>query len=321
MIDGIINGKEILITGGTGTLGKALIKELIKNYKPKGIRIFSRDELKQWELKKVLKDSAIPISFLLGDVRDLSRLKRAMNKVDIVFHTAALKHITACELDPFEAIKTNIEGTKNVIDSCIDCGVEKAILISTDKAVYPVNLYGATKMVAEKIWINSDIYTGSKGTKFSCCRYGNVLGSRGSVIPLFLEQKKSGEITLTDPDMTRFWITITDVAEFILKVSSIMEGGEIFIPKMPAMKLLDLALLIAPDSKIKVVGIRDAEKLHECLITSEESYNCEISELFYSIKKNYFNPVPFSYDSKTCPWSLNKESLFNLLKKEGFLIE
>lgn len=269
-----MHGKEILITGGTGTLGKELLRQLTsdRKHQPKGIRIYSRDEYKQWVLQNELSKQNIdvPISFLLGDIRDKERLTVALKGVDVVFHTAAMKQVPACEYNPVEALMTNTIGAKNLLEAAIANDVEIVMNVSTDKAVYPVNFYGMTKGAAEKLLIHGNVYSPGK-TIFSCCRYGNVINSRGSVIPLFKEQAKAGEITITDGRMTRFFITIEEVASFIIKCSLRATGGEIFIPKMSTASIMTIASAVAPGAKIKEVGIRQGEKLHECLITEEES--------------------------------------------------
>lgn len=289
---------EILITGGTGSLGKAIVKKLLL-LNPHGIRIYSRDEFKQYQMAKELKDYD-HISYLLGDVRDLKRLELATKGVDIIIHAAAMKHISKCEDNPIEAIKTNIQGSENVIMASLNNGVKTVMNISTDKAVYPVNFYGVTKALSEKLFVHSNIY-GAGRTKFACCRYGNVLGSRGSIIPLFKEQAKTGILTITDKDMTRFWITLEEIADFVIGKIKNCKGGEIFIPKMPSMKIVDLAQVVAPMSSIKEVGIREGEKLHECLITVEESVHAKIFQNHYEIIRDYFNPIPFSYTSQNNP--------------------
>ena len=272
----MINSSEILITGGTGTLGKKITEILCSEYNPRGIRIYSRDELKQWDMKRNMSEwnkNNIPIDYILGDVRDLLNLSRAMNRTHLVFNTAAMKQVPACEENPFESIETNIIGSKNVINACIDNNVKKCMHISTDKAVYPINLYGKTKAVAESLFIYGNTYSGLSGTTFNCCRYGNVLGSHGSIIPLFKEQAKSGTITITDKKMTRFWITIDQVARFVIdRMNDWNSGyGKIFIPKMKSARVVDIAKIVAPDAEIKEIGIRKGEKLHEALIAFEES--------------------------------------------------
>jgi UDP-N-acetylglucosamine 4,6-dehydratase/5-epimerase len=267
----MLNGESILVTGGTGSFGRKFVDVVMRDYQPKKLIIFSRDELKQHEMRQVYSDSGdSPIRYFIGDVRDRERLYRAFKGVDIVVHAAALKQVPACEYNPFEAVQTNIIGAKNVIDAAIDRGVKKVLAISTDKAVNPVNLYGATKLCEEKLFVQGNSYSGEGGLKTSCARYGNVINSRGSVIPLFLEQSKKGRITITDPRMTRFWITLEQGAKFVIKCIQMMKGGEIFVPKIPSMKIVDLAKAIAPNCKIDYIGIRPAEKLHEVLISEDE---------------------------------------------------
>lgn len=263
--------KIILLTGGTGSFGQKFVEIMLKKYDPKVIRIFSRDELKQWEMQKRYADSK-KLRFFIGDIRDKERLERAMDEVDIVIHAAAMKHVPICEYNPFEAVKTNVMGAQNIIEVAINQNVEKVLALSTDKAVSPNNLYGATKLCMEKLFVAANYYTGSKRrTVMSCVRYGNVVGSRGSVIPLFKEQKKTGKITITHDCMTRFWITLEDGVEFVIKSLKEMKGGEVFIPKIPSMKIMDIANAIAPECEIEFQGIRPGEKVHECLITENES--------------------------------------------------
>jgi UDP-N-acetylglucosamine 4,6-dehydratase/5-epimerase len=292
------NNAEILITGGSGSLGNAITRLLCEKYQPKGIRIFSRGECKQKEMKVNFSHYKTPVSYLLGDIRDQERLNLALRGVDYVIHAAALKDIVKCACDPIEAIKTNITGTKNVILACIENNVRKCMLISTDKAVYPVNLYGETKGIAEKLFIHSNIYS-PHGTKFSVCRYGNVIGSSGSVIHLFRDQKqKDNVLKVTSDKMTRFWIKIEDVAEFVLNNLAEMKGKEIFIPKMRSIKIIDLAKLFCDNNtKIEEIGIREKEKLHECLITNEESVHAKITDDKYIISDDYYNPIQFTYSS------------------------
>lgn len=258
---------------------------MLKEHNPKSIRILSRGELLQLEMRNTIDDERV--RFFIGDVRDRERVYRAMNNVDIVVHAAALKHVPICEYNPIEAVKTNIEGTVNIIDSAIDNEVGLVMGISTDKAVHPVNLYGATKMVAEKLFVQANSYTGSARTRFACVRYGNVVGSRGSVVPLFKRQKELGEITITDERMTRFWITLDQGVHFVLNSLEIMKGGEIFIPKIPSMKIVDLASVIAPGIKKKTVGIRAGEKLHEVLITEDESRHTLEYDKFYIVEPEH----------------------------------
>jgi len=263
-------GKTWLVTGGTGSFGKKFTETVLREYNPKAIRIFSRGELLQLQMQQQLNDDP-RLRFLIGDVRDKARLSRAMNGVDIVVHAAALKQVPACEYNPIEAIRTNIDGAANVIDAAIDNEVEKVMAMSTDKAAHPINLYGATKLVAEKLVAQGNTYASRGGTRFSVVRYGNVVGSRGSVMPLFLKQRENGKITITDERMTRFWITLDQGVEFVLRSLELMKGGEIFAPKLPSMGLLDLANAIAPDAEKEIIGIRPGEKINEVLITEEEA--------------------------------------------------
>jgi len=278
-------GKTILLTGGTGSFGQKCTEILLDDFNPESIRIYSRGELMQFQMDQKFQDDRL--RFLIGDVRDRARLDRAMNDVDVVIHAAALKQVPACEYNPIEAVKTNIEGTINVVDTAIDNDIEKMMLISTDKAVHPVNLYGATKMVAEKMTIQGNSYAGGKKTRFSCVRYGNVIGSRGSVIPLFQEQKKTGTITITDERMSRFWLTLDQGIHFVLRSIETMQGGEIFIPKIPSMRIMDLAKAIAPGARIKMTGIRPGEKLHEVLITEDEARHAREYDDHFVIEPEY----------------------------------
>ena len=262
--------KSVLITGGTGSFGRKWIEVARRELRPRKIIVFSRDELKQHEMRVAGFDGD-EMRYFLGDVRDGDRLRRAMQDVDIVIHAAALKQVPACEYNPFEAILTNVNGAKNIIDAAIDSGVEKVLALSTDKAVSPVNLYGATKLCAEKLFVHGNVYAGETGTIFSCVRYGNVVGSRGSVIPLFLKQRETGTITVTDARMTRFWITLEQGVKFVTEAVESMKGGEVFVPKIPSMKLSDLARAIAPDAQIQDIGIRPGEKLHESLVSQDEA--------------------------------------------------
>ena len=315
--------QTILITGGTGSLGKHLCKILLEKYHPRAIRVYSRDELKQHEMRQVFGEDVI--RYFIGDVRDGNRLKRAMEGADIVIHTAALKQVPACEYNPLEAVRTNVIGTENVINAAIDNGVKKVVSISTDKAVNPVNLYGATKLCAEKIVIQGNSYAGSRNTRFSCVRYGNVIGSRGSVVPLFSEQKKTGKITITDDRMTRFWITLDQAVDLIVKAITHMQGGEIFVPKIPSMRITDLAKAIAPECEIDIIGIRPGEKLHEVLLMEEEGKNTVIYDGMFVImpnyswwqRQNYMNgdPLPdgFSYASNLNDEWLSIDDLSKLI--------
>jgi len=264
-----LQGSNILVTGGTGSFGKAFINMVLETYQPKRLVIFSRDELKQHEMQvQGFNDPCL--RYFIGDVRDCDRLRRAMHGIDVVVHAAALKQVPACEYNPIEAIMTNIMGARNLIEAALDAGVNRVVSLSTDKAVSPVNLYGATKLCAEKLIVQSNAYAGGTETCFSCVRYGNVVGSRGSVIPLFVKQRESGCVTVTDPRMTRFWLTLEHAARFVIRCIDIMQGGEVFVPRIPSMNIMDLAQAIAPDCEIKTIGIRPGEKLHECLISEDE---------------------------------------------------
>mgnify|MGYP001290058662 CR=1 FL=1 len=267
----MLNNKTILVTGGTGSFGKKFIETLLNNYKPKKIIIYSRDELKQFEMQQMWPDNKL--RYFIGDVRDYNRLKRAMEGVDVVIHAAALKQVPAAEYNPFEAVKTNVIGGQNVIDASLSQGVKKVIALSTDKAAAPINLYGATKLVSDKLFIAANNYKGKHDIKLSVVRYGNVMGSRGSVIPFFMKQKEKNILPITDERMTRFNITIQEGVNFVLKCLEIMWGGELFVPKIPSYRILDVAKAIAPDCKHKVVGIRPGEKLHEEMITQTDGFN------------------------------------------------
>ncbi len=267
--------KVILITGGTGSFGKKFTQIMLERYNPKKLIIFSRDELKQHEMRQIWNDAIIgaSIRYFIGDVRDPDRLRRAMQGVDIVVHAAALKQVPACEYNPIEAVMTNVMGARNVIEAALDCQVKHVLALSTDKAVNPVNLYGATKLVAEKLFVQANSYRGQAATRFSCVRYGNVVGSRGSVVPLFLEQKKNGKIRVTDPRMTRFWITLEQGVEFVIRSIEQMLGGEVFVPRIPSMRVIDLVAAVAPECEIEYVGIRPGEKVHEVLVSEDEARN------------------------------------------------
>jgi UDP-N-acetylglucosamine 4,6-dehydratase len=264
-----LDGKTILVTGGTGSFGKKFAEVVLRDHHPEKIIIFSRDELKQQEMRESF-DSA-QLRFFIGDVRDQDRLRRAMHGIDVVVHAAALKQVPACEYNPMEAVKTNVEGGQNVVEAAIDSGVQQVIALSTDKAVNPVNIYGATKLCAEKIFVQSNAYSGAGGTQFSCVRYGNVAGSRGSVIPLFMNQRTTGRLTITDNRMTRFWITLEQGVKFVTDCLEQMHRGEVFIPKIPSMRIADLAEALAPECEIDLVGIRPGEKLHEVLLSEDEA--------------------------------------------------
>jgi UDP-N-acetylglucosamine 4,6-dehydratase len=270
----------VLITGGTGSFGKKFTETMLRDYNPKKLIIYSRDELKQHEMR-VNGFNQECLRYFIGDVRDKDRLKRAFEEVDVVVHAAALKQVPACEYNPLEAVKTNIQGASNIIDAALDVGVKKVLALSTDKAVNPVNLYGATKLVAEKLFIQANAYAGRKQTHFACVRYGNVVGSRGSVIPLFKQQAETGTITLTDDRMTRFWITLDQGVSLVIKGIETMKGREVFVPKIPSMKMTDLADILAPNCERKIIGIRPGEKLHEVLVSRDESRSTvEFEDMF-----------------------------------------
>ncbi|MGA9191137.1 MAG: UDP-N-acetylglucosamine 4,6-dehydratase (inverting) [Anaerolineales bacterium] len=272
--------KTVLITGGTGSFGRKFVEVMLADHRPAKIIVFSRDELKQHEMRAAgFEDPTL--RFFIGDVRDRLRLRRAMHDVDIVVHAAALKQVPACEYNPIEAIMTNIMGARNVVEAALDTGVERVMALSTDKAVNPINLYGATKLAAEKLFVQSNAYAGGTGTRFACVRYGNVLGSRGSVVPVFRRQRQGGRITITDERMTRFWLAIEQGVRFTIAAIERMQGGEVFVPKIPSMRVVDLAKAIAPRAELEFIGIRPGEKLHEVLISEDESrHTLELDEMF-----------------------------------------
>ena len=289
-----MENKTILVTGGTGSFGKRFIEKTFKKFRPKKIIIYSRDEQKHFQLQK--KWNFKNIRFFIGDVRDFDRLSNAMDGVDIVIHAAALKHVTMSEYNPFEAVKTNIIGAQNVIEACMKNNVRKVIALSTDKASSPINLYGATKLTSDKLFVAANYYKGSKNIKFSVVRYGNVTGSNGSVIPFFLSHKSKGFLPVTDKRMTRFNITLDQGVEFVFFCLKNMWGGEIFVPKIPSYRIIDLAKAISPQGKIKIVGIRPGEKIHEEMISSNEALNT----IEY---KNYFVIVP---NSEFLSWDIKQ---------------
>ena len=263
--------KNILITGGTGSFGKAMIAKMLLNKKINQINIYSRDELKQYELQNDLQDSRV--NFILGDIRDYERLKQATQNVQVIIHAAAMKQIVAAERNPTEAIRTNIFGAENVIKAAHSAGVERVIALSTDKAASPINLYGATKLCSDKLFVNANVQESNSQTKFSVVRYGNVVGSRGSVIPLFLQQLKKPYFTITHQDMTRFWITLSKGVNFVQDCFTHMQGGELFVPKIPSFKVIDVAKVIDSNKEFKFIGIRSGEKMHETMITEDDSFN------------------------------------------------
>ncbi|MBM7557459.1 UDP-N-acetylglucosamine 4,6-dehydratase (inverting) [Halanaerobacter jeridensis] len=282
----MLDNKTILITGGTGSFGKKFTRLILNKCNPQKVIVFSRGELKQAQMKE--KFNGHPkLRFFIGNVRDKDRLYRAFDDVDIVIHAAALKRVPECEYNPFEAVKTNVLGAQNIINASIDQNVEKVVALSTDKAANPINLYGATKLCSDKLFTAGNAYAGGKKTKFSVVRYGNVMGSRGSVIPLFQDQKKEGKITITDPRMTRFWITLEEAVEMVLLTLDEMQGGEIFVPKIPSMKITDLAKAIAPEAEQETIGIRPGEKLHEVLISKSDARHTIEFESHYVIEPDF----------------------------------
>lgn len=306
----MLNDKTILITGGTGSFGKAFTRKVLAEYKPRKIIIYSRDEYKQYMMQKKFAGHKNQLRFFLGDIRDKARLYRAFEGVDYVVHAAALKQVPALEYNPTEAVKTNVIGADNIVDAAIDKGVKKVIALSTDKAVNPINLYGATKLVAEKIFVAANAYGGGK-VKFTGVRYGNVMGSRGSVIPLFISFKKQGikEFPITDERMTRFWITLEQSAELVIKALQETEGGEIFVPRIPSMKITDLARAIEPKCTFKFMGIRPGEKLHESLISYDEARNVKEFDGVYVILPQLFETTVNCKKYAKCP-SVPKEFEF-----------
>jgi len=279
----MLNGKVILVTGGTGSFGQKFVAAVLSRYTPRKLIVFSRDEWKQSEMKQRFPVDRYPnIRFFLGDVRDRERLYRALDGVNIVVHAAAIKQVPAAEYNPLEAIKTNVLGAANIIDGAIDRGVERVIALSTDKAANPINLYGATKLCADKLFIAGNAYSGNKA-RFSVVRYGNVVGSRGSVIPFFLKMRKTGVLPITDPRMTRFWITLEQGVDFVLASLERMIGGEIFVPKIPSMNVMDLARVVAPECQTKIVGIRPGEKLHEVMVPEDDALHTIEYDSYFAI--------------------------------------
>ena len=278
----MIDGATILVTGGTGSFGNTFVPMTLKKYNPKKIIIFSRDEMKQWDMAKRFEGDE-RIRFFIGDVRDQERLSRALDGVDYVVHAAATKIVPTAEYNPFECIKTNVNGAMNLIDACIDRGVKKVVALSTDKASSPINLYGATKLASDKLFVSGNNYAGGRGTIFSVVRYGNVMGSRGSVIPFFMSIKSEGELPITDPRMTRFMISLEEGVELVWHAFDDMAGGEIYVKKIPSMKITDMARTIAPEAKQKIVGIRPGEKLHEQMIGEEDAHFTYEYDGYYKI--------------------------------------
>ena len=331
----MLNNKSILITGGTGSFGKHLIKTILKQHQPERIIVYSRDELKQFEMQnsKIFANEKVLIRYFIGDIRDFKRLKKAMEDVNIVVHAAALKQVPATEYNPFEAVKTNVIGAQNVIDAAFEANVEKVVALSTDKAAAPINLYGATKLTSDKLFIAANNYKGKHDIKFSVVRYGNVMGSRGSVIPFFLERQNTGVLPITDKRMTRFNITLQQGVDFVLQCLERMWGGELFVPKIPSYRILDVAEAVAPECKQNIVGIRPGEKLHEEMITQSDALNTIEFEDYYVIlpsiriwskekfinKSNFRKGRPceegFSYNSNTNQHFLSVNELKKLIEE------
>lgn len=277
-----LDDKVVLITGGTGSFGRKFTEVVLQRFKLSKLIVFSRDELKQSEMQRQIDGSNV--RYFIGDVRDPDRLRRAMRGIDVVIHAAAMKQVPACEYNPFEAVKTNVLGAANVIEAAIDAGVSKVLAISTDKATNPVNVYGATKLCAEKLFVQGNAYAGLGGSRFSCARYGNVVGSRGSVVPLFIEQRVNGTVTVTDERMTRFWMTLEQGVDFVLRCLDIMHGGEVFVPRIPSMRVMDLVAAVAPGCQVRLTGIRPGEKIHEVLVSEDEAHHTVELDDLYIIK-------------------------------------
>lgn len=305
-----LNNLNILITGGTGSFGKKFIGTVLERYKPNRLIVFSRDEMKQFEMAQMFTEKDHPcLKYMLGDVRDRERLERAFHGIDVVVHAAALKQVPAAEYNPFEFVRTNVFGAENIINAAIDRGVKKVIALSTDKAANPINLYGATKLCSDKLFVAGNSYSGDVNTRFSVVRYGNVFGSRGSVVPFFKVKSKTGVIPVTDERMTRFWITLQQGVDFVLECLKIMAGGEVFVPKIPSMKITDLAEAVAPGCRLEVSGIRPGEKLHEIMVPEDDARRTLEFDDYYIIQPDFVwwlkdnhksgRPVPegFKYSS------------------------
>ncbi|GAB6037192.1 UDP-N-acetylglucosamine 4,6-dehydratase (inverting) [Fundidesulfovibrio butyratiphilus] len=331
----MLDNQTVLITGGTGSFGKQCVKTILERYSPRRLIVFSRDELKQFEMAQQFSPQRYPaMRYFIGDVRDEKRLHRAFQGVDVIIHAAAMKQVPAAEYNPTEVIKTNIGGAENIINAAADAGVKRVVALSTDKAVSPVNLYGATKLCSDKLFVAANAFTGSSRCKFSVVRYGNVLGSRGSVVPFFLDKRTEGKLPITDPRMTRFWITIEDGVAFVLRCLEDMQGGEVFVPKLPSMNIMDLAEAVAPGCPTDVVGIRPGEKIHELMIASDDARNVRDMGEYYVIVPQHFHffqqrddasmgkPVPegFEYNSGTNTQRISVEAMRDLLRQQGFAI-
>ena len=325
----MLKNKTVLVTGGTGSFGKSCIRRILQDDQINKVIVFSRDELKQFEMQSIFKSPKL--RYFLGDVRDFQRLKQATDGVDVIIHAAAIKQIPAAEYNPMEAIKTNIIGAENIVNVAIANGVEKVLALSTDKAANPANLYGATKLCSDKLMVAGNILAGKHPTRFAVVRYGNVLGSRGSVIPFFQEQQKLGVLPITDIRMTRFWLTIEEGVQFVLDSLERMQGGEIFVPKIPSFKVIDVAKVVAPDTPTKIIGIRPGEKLHEVMITEDDSNFTVEFEKYYAIlapflmESNFYSkngskvPFGFSFTSENNNYWHSVESFRAVLQTAGLL--
>ena len=324
-----LNNLNILVTGGTGSFGQAFVGAVLASYRPERLIIFSRDEMKQYEMSKRFGTEEYPcIRYFLGDVRDKDRLERALHGIDIVVHAAALKQVPAAEYNPFEFIQTNVVGAQNIINAAIDRKVKKVIALSTDKAANPINLYGATKLCSDKLFVAGNAYSGYAKTKFAVVRYGNVFGSRGSVVPFFKEVSKTGVIPITDERMTRFWITLEQGVKFVLNSLDVMRGGEIFVPKIPSMKVTDLAEALAPGCRQEIVGIRPGEKLHETMVPEDDARRTLEYDDYYIIQPDFTwwsaanhqdgrkVPDAFKYSSDTNDRWLSIEDLREMAERE-----
>jgi UDP-N-acetylglucosamine 4,6-dehydratase len=309
----MIDNKVVLITGGTGSFGRSFARTALTRYQPRKLIVFSRDELKQFEMRQEFPESRFPVlRYFIGDVRDRDRLHRALQDVDVVVHTAAMKQVPAAEYNPFEAVKTNVVGAENVINEAIDMGVERVVALSTDKAANPINLYGATKLCSDKLFVAGNVYVGHRNTRFSVVRYGNVVGSRGSVIPFFLERRKTGTLPITDPRMTRFWITLQQGVDFVIDCLDRMSGGEIFVPKIPSMNIMDLAAALAPECRTEIIGIRPGEKLHEVMVPEDDAHHTvELPDRFVIRPEfDWFDSNNYEH-AKPCPEGFRYSSDMN----------
>jgi UDP-N-acetylglucosamine 4,6-dehydratase len=283
----MLNNRSILVTGGTGSFGKKFINRIFQQYKPKDVIVYSRDELKQFEMRELFPTEKFPIRYFIGDVRDRDRLYRITHSMDYIVHAAALKQVPTAEFNPFETVKTNILGAQNVIEAALENDVKKVVALSTDKACNPINLYGATKLASDKMFAAANHWQGSHHTTFAVVRYGNVVGSRGSVVPFFLKKKEEGVLPITDERMTRFWITLDQSVQFVLDSLKRMKGGELFVPKIPSMNIMELAKAIAPKAKTKIIGIRPGEKIHEVMISSDDAISTLEFDTYFVIQPSH----------------------------------